>query len=154
MAAYRQGSTGLQIDLEFDGPIRRHSRQIIRKHIRIFTDHRYLIQALGNNGVDGCSETSDRWQLHRHLAIDRRVKVNQMSGDVQYSLMHLHPVHAKNDINSLTFQDDKGGGKHSPSKLKWDFTNHLISNHSASQSADRVRHLGSTESKPGLLSIS
>jgi hypothetical protein len=115
-------------------------------------DHRYLIHALGNNGVDGCSEMSDRWQLQRHLAIDRRVEVNQMSGDVQHGSMHLHPVHAKNNIDSLTFQDEKGGGKHSPSKLKWDFMDHLSSNHSASGSADRVRHLGRTESKPDLLS--
>jgi hypothetical protein len=117
-------------------------------------DHRYLIQALGNNGVDGCLETSDRWQLQRNLTIDRRVEVNQTSGDVQHGSMHLHPVHAKNDIDSLTIQDDKSGGKHSPSKLKWDFTGHLISIHSASRSADRVRHLGSTESKPDLLSTS
>jgi hypothetical protein len=34
-----RNSTRLQLNLVFDGPIRRHSRQIIRKHIRIFMDH-------------------------------------------------------------------------------------------------------------------
>jgi hypothetical protein len=38
-------------------------------------DHRYLIQALSNNSIDGCLEMSDRWQLQRNLAIDRRVEV-------------------------------------------------------------------------------
>jgi CRISPR/Cas system-associated protein Csm6 len=79
--------------------------------------------------------------------------MNQTSGDVQHSSMHFHPVYTKNDIDPLTFQDDKSGRKHSPGKLKWDFTSHLISNHSASVSADRIRHLDSTESKLGLLSI-
>jgi hypothetical protein len=72
-------------------------------------DHSYLIQALGNNSIDRCLEMSHGWQLLRNLAIDRRVEVNEMSGDVQHSLMHLHPVHTKNDINSMTFQDDKIG---------------------------------------------
>jgi hypothetical protein len=93
----------------------------------------------------------DGWQLQRNLATDRRVEVNQMSRDVKHSPMHLHPVHTKNDIDSLTFQDDKSSQKHSPDKLKWDFMSHLISNHSVSESADRIRHLGSTESKPSLL---
>jgi hypothetical protein len=53
----------LQLDLEFDGPIGRHPCQIIEKHIWILLDHRYLIQALGNSSMDGCLETSDRWQL-------------------------------------------------------------------------------------------
>jgi hypothetical protein len=97
-------------------------------------------------------ETSDRWQLQRNLAIDRRVEVNETSGDVQHSSMHLHLVHTKNDIDSLTFQDDKSGRKYSPGKIKWDFTGYLISNHSASGGADRIRHLGSTKSKPDLLS--
>jgi hypothetical protein len=78
--------------------------------------------------------------------------VNQMSRDIQHSSMRPHPVHTKNDIDPLTFQDNKSGRKHSPDKLKWDFTCNLISNHSASRSVDRVRHLGSTESKPSLLS--
>jgi hypothetical protein len=81
-------------------------------------DHRYLIQALSNNSIDGCLEMSDRWQLQRNLAIDRRVEVKQMSGDVQHSSMHVHPVHTKNDIDFLTFQHDKSGQKQSPSKLK------------------------------------
>jgi hypothetical protein len=75
-----------------------------------------------------------------------------MSGDVQHSSMHLHPIHIENNIDPLEFQDNKSGQKHSLRKLKWDFMGHLISNHSASGSADRVRHLGSTESKPDLLS--
>jgi hypothetical protein len=111
----------------------------------------YLIQTLGNISIDKCLEASDRWQLQRNLAIDRRVKVNQTSRDVQHNSMHLHTVHTKNDIDPLIFQDNKSGMKHSPSKLEWDFTGHLISNHSASGSADRRRHLGSTESKAGLL---
>jgi hypothetical protein len=80
-------------------------------------------------------------------------QVNQMSGDVQHGSMHLHLAHTKNDIDPLPFQDNKSGKKHLPSKLKWDFMGHLISNHSAPESADKVRHLGSTESKPNLLSI-
>jgi hypothetical protein len=39
-----------------------------------------------------------------------------------------------------------------PSKLKWDFMGHLISNHSTSRSANRIRHLGSIESNIGILS--
>jgi hypothetical protein len=66
--------------------------------------------------------------------------------------MHLHLAHTKNDIDFLTFQDDKSDRKHSTDKLKWDFTGHLVGNHSASGSADRIRHLGSTESEPSLLS--
>jgi hypothetical protein len=77
--------------------------------------------------------------------------VNQMSRDVQHSSMHLHPLHIENDINSLTFQNDKSGWKHSPNKLKGDFMDHLVGNHSASGSANGIRHLGSTESKLGLL---
>jgi hypothetical protein len=103
-----RSSTRLQLDLEFDGSIRRHSRQIIRKHIRIFTDHVYLIQTLGNSSIDRYMEMSDRWQLQRNLAIDRRIEVNQMSRDVQHNSMHLYPVHTKNDIDPLAFQDDKG----------------------------------------------
>jgi hypothetical protein len=53
MIAYRQGSVMLQLDLKFNGPIRRHPRQIIEKHIGIFTD----------NSVNRCLETSDMWQL-------------------------------------------------------------------------------------------
>jgi hypothetical protein len=113
----------------------------------------YLIQPLGNNGIDGCLETSDRWQQQKNLAIDRRVEVNQMSGDVQHSLMHLHPVHTKNDIDSLTFQDDKSGGKRSPNKLEWDFMDHLVGNHSASGSANGIRGWCSTEVELGLSSI-
>jgi hypothetical protein len=96
---------------------------------------------------------SNRWQLQRNLAIDRKIEVNQSSGDVQHGSMHLHPVHTENGIDPLAFQDNRSGQKHSPGKLKCNFTGHLISNHSASGSADIVRHLGSTESKPGLLSI-
>jgi hypothetical protein len=96
----------------------------------------------------------DRWQLQRNIAIDRRVEVNQMSEDVQHGSMHLHPIHAKNDTDSLTFQDDKSGGKHSSSKLKWDFMDHVIGNHSASGSADRIRGWCSTGVQLGLLSIS
>jgi hypothetical protein len=49
------------------------------------------------------------WQQQRNLDIDRRVEVNHMSRDVQYNSMHLHPVHTKNDIDPLAFQNDKGG---------------------------------------------
>jgi hypothetical protein len=115
-------------------------------------DHVYLIQTLGNSSIDRCLEVSNRWQLQRNLAIDRRVEMNQTSRDIQHNSMHLHPVHIKNDIDPLTFQDNKGGRKHSPNRLKWDFTGHLISNHSASGSANRIRHLGSIESNTSLLS--
>jgi hypothetical protein len=115
-------------------------------------NHRYLIQAFGNNGANRCLETSNRWQLQKNLAVDRRIEVNQTSGDVQHDSMHLHLVHTENDIDPLAFEDNKSGQKHSPDKLMWDFMDHLISNHSASGSADRVRNLGSTESKAGLLS--
>jgi hypothetical protein len=116
-------------------------------------DYRYLIQALGNHGVDESLEMSDRWQLKRNLAIDRRVEVNQMSEDVQHSSMHLHPVHTKDDIDSLTFQDDKSGEKHSPNKLELDFMNHLIGNHSASGSANGIRGLCNIEVESDLSSI-
>jgi hypothetical protein len=78
--------------------------------------------------------------------------MNKTSRDIQDRLVHHHPVHTKNDINSLTFQDNKIGRKYSPSKLEWDFTGHTISNHSASGSVDRIRHFGSTESRLSLLS--
>jgi hypothetical protein len=113
----------------------------------------YLIQTLSNSSIDRCLEASGRWQLQRNLAIDRRIEVNQTSRDVQHNSMHLHPVHTKNDIDPLAFQDDKGGRKRLPDKLKWDFLGNLISNHSASESANRIRHLGSIESNVGLLSI-
>jgi hypothetical protein len=45
-------------------------------------DHVYLIQTLGNRSIDRCLEASDRWQLQRNIAIDRRVEVNQTSRDV------------------------------------------------------------------------
>jgi hypothetical protein len=32
-----------------------------------------------------------------------------MSGDVQHGPMHLHLVHTENDIDPLTFQDNKSG---------------------------------------------
>jgi hypothetical protein len=65
-------------------------------------------------------------------------------------LMHLHLVHTKNDIDSLTFQDDKSGGIHSPSKLECDFMDHLVGNHSASRSANGIRGWCSTEVELGL----
>jgi hypothetical protein len=73
------------------------------------TDHVYLIQTFSNSSIDRCLEVSDRWQLQRNLAIDRRVEVNQTSRDVQHNSMHLQPVHTKNDIDPLAFQDEKGG---------------------------------------------
>jgi hypothetical protein len=76
----------------------------------------------------------------------------QTSRDIQHSLVHLHPVHTENDINSLAFQNDKSGWKHSPSKLEWDFMDHLVGNHSASESANGIRGLHSTEGKLSLLS--
>jgi hypothetical protein len=109
-------------------------------------DHVYLIQTLGNSSIDRCLEVSDRWQLQRKLAIDRRVEVNQTSRDVQHNSMHLHLVHTKNGIDPLIFQDNKSCVKHLPSKLEWDFTGHLISNYSTSGSVDRIRYFGSTES--------
>jgi hypothetical protein len=72
-------------------------------------DHRYLIQTLGDNIINRCLEMSNSWQLQRNLAEDRRIKKNQMSRDVQKSLVHPHPVHTKNVIDSLAFQDDKTG---------------------------------------------
>jgi hypothetical protein len=72
-------------------------------------NHVYLIQTLGNSSIDKCLEVSNRRQLQRNLAIDRRVEVNQTSRAVQHNSMHLHPVHTKNDIDPLAFQDDKGG---------------------------------------------
>jgi hypothetical protein len=113
----------------------------------------YPVQTLGNSIIDRCLETSDMWQLQRNLAINRRVEVNQTTGDVQHSSIHLHPVHTKDDINSLTFQDDKSGWKHSPNKPEWDFMNHLIVNHSTSGSANRIRGWCSTEVEFSLLSI-
>jgi hypothetical protein len=79
--------------------------------------------------------------------------MNQTSRDVQNSFVHLHPVHTKNNIDSLTFQDDKTGQKHSPDKLKWDFTDHTINNHSTSRSANGIWYRCSPKSKLSLLSI-
>jgi hypothetical protein len=76
-----------------------------------------------------------------------------MSGDVQQGSMHLHLVHTKNDIDSLTFQDNKSARKHSPSKLEWDFMDHLVGNHLASGSANRIRSWCSTKVELGLSSI-
>jgi hypothetical protein len=112
----------------------------------------YLIQTLGNSSIDRCLEASDRWQLQRNLAIYSRVEVNQTGRDVQHNSMHLHPVHTKNDIDPLIFQDNKSGVNHLPSKLEWDFIGHLISKHSASESADRIKHFCSTETNINLLS--
>jgi hypothetical protein len=78
--------------------------------------------------------------------------VNQTGRDVQHNSMHFCLVHIKNGIHPLIFQDNKSGVKHLPSKLEWDFTGHLISNHLASSCADRIKHLGSTESNTDLLS--
>jgi hypothetical protein len=78
--------------------------------------------------------------------------VNQTSRDVQHTSMHLHPVHTENNVNFLTFQNDKSGWKHSPNMLEWDFMDHLVGNHSASGGANGIWHLGSTESKLSLLS--
>jgi 5-methylcytosine-specific restriction endonuclease McrA len=64
--------------------------------------------------------------------------MNQTSRDAQHNFVHLHPVHPKDNINSLPFQDDKTGQKHSPNKLKWDFTDHTIGNHSASESGNGI----------------
>jgi hypothetical protein len=66
-------------------------------------NYMYLIQTLGNNSIDRCLEVSDWWQLQRNLAIDWRVEVNQTRRDVQHNLMHLHPVHTKNDIDPMIF---------------------------------------------------
>jgi hypothetical protein len=93
------------------------------------TDHRYLIQTLHNNSVNRCLEMSNKWQLQRNLAKDRRIKMKQTSTDVQNSLVHHHPIHTKNDINPLAFQDDKTCQEHSPDKLEWDFMDDLISSH-------------------------
>jgi hypothetical protein len=57
--------------------------------------------------------------------------MNQMGGHVQHNLVHIHLVHTQNNMYSLTFQDDKTGREHSPDKLKWDFMDHPIGNHSA-----------------------
>jgi hypothetical protein len=78
--------------------------------------------------------------------------VNEPSRDVQHTSMHLHPVHTKNDIDSLTFHDDKSGWKHSPSKLEWDFMDHMVGNHSTSRSANGIRSQRSTEVELGLSS--
>jgi hypothetical protein len=37
-------------------------------------DHVYLIQTLGNSSKDKCLELSNKWQLQRNFAIDRRVE--------------------------------------------------------------------------------
>jgi hypothetical protein len=57
------GSARLQLNFDFIGPIKRHPWQIIGKHIWIFMDHRYLIHTLGDNNLNRCLETSNRWQL-------------------------------------------------------------------------------------------
>jgi hypothetical protein len=115
-------------------------------------DHRYLIQTLGNNNVNRCLETSDKWQLQRNFGEIMRIKMNQMSKDVQNNLVPLHPVHIQNHIYSLTFQDDEAGQKHSPDKLKWNCTDHMISNHSTLGSGNEIRYRCSPESKLSLLS--
>jgi hypothetical protein len=78
--------------------------------------------------------------------------MNQTGIDIQHSLVNLHLVHTKNGIDSLAFQDNKTGQKDTPNKLEWNFIDHLIGNHSTSRSANRIRHLCSTESKLTLLS--
>jgi hypothetical protein len=78
--------------------------------------------------------------------------MNQTSGDIQYNLVPLHPVHTKNNIYPLTFQDDKTGREHSPDTLDWDCTDHTIGNHSASGSANGIWYFSSLESKLSLLS--
>jgi hypothetical protein len=120
--------------------------------MRIFMDHGYLIQTLHDNGVNRCLKTSNEWQLQRNLAEDRRIKMNQKSRDIQYSFMHLHLVHTKNNIYPLTFQDDKTSWDHSPDKLKWDFMDHTIDNHLTSRSANGIQYFSSLESKLCLLS--
>jgi hypothetical protein len=92
------------------------------------------------------------WQLQRNLTEDRGIMMNQMSRDVQNSLVHLHLVHTKNNIDSLAIQDDKTSREHSHDKLEWDFMGHPIGNHSADGSADIIWHFCSTESKLSLLS--
>jgi hypothetical protein len=139
MVAYRQEQCQVAARFEFNGPIRRHPRQIIGKHIPIFMDHRYHIQTLGDNSVNRCMETSNRWQLQRNLT--------------QNSLMPLHLVHTKNDIYSLTFQVDETGWKHSPNELQWNYTNHTIGNHVTSGSGNGIRCRVSPKSKLILLSI-
>jgi hypothetical protein len=74
----------------------------------------------------------------QHVAIIEKSCRTQENQDVQNIFVHLHPVHTKNNINSLAFQDDKAGQKHSPNKLKWDFMDHPIGNHSAFGGADRI----------------
>jgi hypothetical protein len=66
--------------------------------------------------------------------------MNQASRDIQNSLVPLHPVHTKNDIYSLTFQDDETGWEHSPDEFKWNYTDHMIGNHSASGSGNGIRY--------------
>jgi hypothetical protein len=92
------------------------------------------------------------WQLQRNLTEDRGIMMNQMSRDVQNSLVHLHLVHTKNNIDSLAIQDDKTSREHSHDKLEWDFMGHPIGNHSADGSGDIIWHFCSTESKLSLLS--
>jgi hypothetical protein len=147
-----RGSASLQLNLEFDGPIRWHPLQIIRKHIRILTDHRYLIQTLCNNSVNRCLETSNRKQLQRNLVVSERIKMNQTSRDIQYCLMPHHPAHTKNNIYPLAFQDDKTGQNCSPNKLEWDFTDHTIGNHLPSEGANIIWCVCSPKSQLSLLS--
>jgi hypothetical protein len=65
--------------------------------------------------------------------------------------MHLHPVHTQNNI--LTFQDDKTHREHSPEKLEWHCTDHLIGNHLDSESANGIWYFSGLESYHSLLSI-
>jgi hypothetical protein len=78
--------------------------------------------------------------------------MNHTSRDVQNSFVHLHLVHIKNNIDSLTFQDDKAGQKHPPDKLLWDLMDHTIDNHSVFGSANRIWYFRSPESKLSILS--
>jgi hypothetical protein len=66
--------------------------------------------------------------------------MNQMSGDVQNSLVPLHPIHTNNNIYSLTIQCDETGRKHSPDELQRNCMDHMIGNHSASGSGDGIRY--------------
>jgi hypothetical protein len=104
--------------------------------------------------MNGYLETSNRWQLQRNLAISKRIKVNQTSRDIQYSLVSHHSVHTKNNIYPLAIQDDKTGQKCSPSNLEWDFTGQMIGNHSASRSANKIWCVRSPKSQLSLLSTS
>jgi hypothetical protein len=121
-----RGSARQQHNLEFDGPIWWHPLQIIRKHLLLFMYHRYLIQTFRINNVNRCLETSKRWQLQRNISENRRIKMSQTSRDVQNSFVHLHLVHTKNNIDSLTFENHKTSRKHTPDKLEWDFMDHTM----------------------------